>query len=310
MSDGTYPTVGQLMPGITLGLATFGDLTRWVHKEFPGYEYLPAAASAFGEMTISPWVSPEQARLPARMVLWAFAIDDVVEKEITELDELEDLFDRCNAVVRTGRRDDSHPILASLSGWQQELAQLPNYPALSALWERKFAACLAGHRYDWIAGWARTRGTTAPGFTMDVAEYLAHHDGAGVGQVHVPRWIVYGGDDVSSCLDVLVPALEDASVLIRLANDLGTFARERDEPGQNNVLMYDVSEDWVRDQITSRFGAVNSRLEPLLAEGYAPAVGIIRLIEWAIGIYLDDHPRFGGEVFLHSAASPKPKTVG
>jgi len=288
MSDASFPPAGQCVSVVLLGSAVLADLQRWTAEHLAGFEYLPLPGIAFGEAVIGPWATADQLRLTGRMAVWAYALDDYVEREIVELDQLDAFFDRCNTVVRTGRPDDGHPLLTALSAWQQDLVQLPGYPPLAAVWEQKFDSCLRGHRYDWVVGWAREEGN-APG--SDVAEYLDHADSSAVGQVHVPRWVTYGGEELPERLDVLVAALDDASVATRLANDLATIARERTEIAQNNVLMYGVTEDWVRDELADRMAAIRRRLEPLVAANFRPAVGLVRLAEWSVGIYTRDDMR-------------------
>jgi hypothetical protein len=112
-----------------------------------------------------------------------------------------------------------------------------------------------------------------------------------VWQVHLPRWVSSGQTDLVDHLDVLVPALDDIAVVGRLANDLAGYARERTEPRENNVLMYGVSPEWVRTEIDSRLAAVHRRLTDLVVRDYPPAVGLIRLAEWTVGIYAHTDPR-------------------
>ncbi len=112
----------------------------------------------------------------------------------------------------------------------------------------------------------------------------------------MPRWIAYGGAELPDRLDVLLPALHDASLATRLANDLATMARERDEPGANNVLMYGVTQDWVRDELTARLTAVRQRLAPLVEENFLPAVGVVRMAEWSVGIYARNDMRLAAAV--------------
>jgi len=298
MTDTMFPPVDQCVSVMRLGLEALGDLERWMAKEHPGYGGRTMAAIAFSEAGIGPWATGEQLRLPTRMAMWVIVLDDYIEQEISERDTLDELVDRCNAVVRTGRHDDSHPLLASLSGWQREAVELPRYPALSSLWEKAVAATLDGYRYNWVAGWARTKGTTPPGLTMDVEEYLAHIGSSAINQVHLPRFLTFGSDTLLDNLEVLLLALEDTHVVCRLANDLGTISRERDQPGQNNILMYGVSEDWVRDLLDSRLASVRSRLAPLVADGDLDAVGVLRLAEWCYGQYLGSHVTSVGSEFL------------
>lgn len=295
MTDATIPPVDECVSVMHKGLAALGDLERWMAKEHPGYASRTMAAIAFSEAGIGPWATAEQLRLPTLMAMWVIVLDDYMEQELTDLDQLDKLdevLDRCNAVVRTGQRDDSHPLTASLSGWQQEAAELPLYPALSSLWEKSVARTLDGYRYNWIAGLARDRGTTPPGFTMDVDEYLAHIGSSAIGQVHVPRWLTYGEDTLLEHLDVLLPALEDTHVVCRLSNDLGTIARELSQPGRghNNILMYDgVTEEWVRDLLASKMASIRGHLGPLLADGNRDAICVVRLAEWCVQQYLGNY---------------------
>lgn len=270
-----YPDAGQCVPLLKVAGAVLADLREWTAAALPGHDDLPLVSLAFGAAVVGPWASADQLRLPTRMAAWAYALDDHLELRATDAD---DLVDRCLAVVRTGQADTSHPLLTSLSAWNQELASLPGYPPLDALWQAKFASCLRGHRYDWVAGRTRERGT--------VAEYLDHADSISLWLVNLPRWVAYGGPDLPAHLDVLVPAVDDLSMAVRLANDLATIDRERDQPGQNNILMYDgVTADWVRGRVAERLTAMRRRLEPLLTSDFLPAVGVVRLSEWAIGVY-------------------------
>ena len=273
-----FPAAGPCVPLGRLAEAVLADLRGWA-AALPDHENLPLFGAAFGTAVVGPWATPDQLRLPARMVLWAYTFDDHLEQNVTDRGELDEFVDRCLAVVHTGQPDLGNSLLASLSVWQDELARLPGYPPLAALWKEKFASCLRGHRYDWIVGWARES-------AADVAEYLDHADSISLWLVNLPRWVTYGGDELPAHLDVLVPAVDDLSVAVRLANDLATIDRERNEPGQNNILMYDgVTEDWVRHQITARLTSSRQRLAPLVDKDFLPAIGISRLTEWATGIY-------------------------
>lgn len=291
MTEAKYPPVAECVSVMSKGLAALGDLERWMARHHPGYESRTMAAIAFSEAGIAPWATGEQLRLPTLMAMWVIVLDDHLEQEITEQAHLDELVDRCQAVVRTGTPDDGHPLLASLSEWQREAAELPTYPPLASLWETSVARTLDGYRYNWIAGWARDRGTTPPGLTLDVEEYLAHIGSSAIGQVHVPRWLTFGTDTLWDHMDVLLPALEDTHFVCRLANDLGTIERERAQPGHghNNILMYGVTEDWVRDLLASRLASVRSRLAPLVADGNTDAIGVLRLAEWCDRQYLGNY---------------------
>lgn len=282
MSDETFASAAQCVRLSALGLAVYADLQRWAAEEWPTFPQLHLVAAGIGEAMVCPWANADQLRLNSRMAVFAYALDKFVDREISDLAELDDFIGHCDTVVRTGQPDHGNQLLRVLSGLQQDLAELPGYPALASVWQRKFDACLRGHRYNWVVGWARERGEEPH---TDVTEYLEHADSVAAGLVQVPRWVTHGGGALPDHLDVLVPALDDATVAARLANDLATIDRERTEPGQNNVLMYGVSEEWVRTEYVERVAAIRRRLAPLVAENYLPAVGLVRLAEWSVGVY-------------------------
>ncbi|RZS33951.1 hypothetical protein EV193_110101 [Herbihabitans rhizosphaerae] len=282
MSEPTYATAAQCVHLSALGLAACADLQRWAAEEWPTFPQLHLAGAGYGEAMVAPWATADQVRLTGRMCVWAHALDKFVDREITERAQLDDFVDRCNTVVRTGEPDHGNQLLRILSDWQREFAELPDYSPLAAVWERKFDSCLRGHQYNWVVGSARERGEEPE---VDVAAYLAHSDSVAVGLVQVPRWVAYGGAELPDRLDVLLPALDHIAVAVRLANDLATIDRERDEPGQNNILMYGVSPDWVRAEYVDRVAAVRRRLAPLVEENFMPAIGLVRLAEWSVGVY-------------------------
>jgi hypothetical protein len=86
-------------------------------------------------------------------------------------------------------------------------------------------------------------------------------------------------------LDLLVSAFGDYVVASRLASDLATYSRERDQPGNDNVFMYGVSPDCVKSKIARRTDAAAHRLAHLVAAQVLPAVELIRDLEYATTFY-------------------------
>lgn len=280
-TDDPYPAAAQCAPIAVLAMKVLADLRAWA-AEYPRIlQAVPMESQAISAATISPWRGAGQLRLPARMYVWAYAMDDHVEQNVQSLDELDDLFGRCDAIIRSGGHDDSHPLLAALSGWQSELARYPLYPRLASLWAGKFAETLRGERYDWIAGRARDRGEGP----SDPAEYLSHAASVNVFLTHFPYWGTSDQVDLLDNLAVLTSALEETEVAIRLANDLATFERERTEPGQNNILMYDTSRQWVHGELVRHAQTARHLLDPLTAAGFRPATELLRLLDWSITFY-------------------------
>jgi hypothetical protein len=275
-----YVTLGREAAGIAaLALALLADSRAWVAAQSPELCTVPVEAMAISGAAVSPWRTPAEVIPCVRMYLWIFAFDDYVENLAPGDDaRLDDLMRRCADVVR-GHRDHSHWLLTVLSDWQRDLAARPLYPALSELWIEKFDSMLDSMRWEWEA--ARTGRRDEVG----LHEYLAHADSIAIWVTVVPRWITYGGDDVLDHLDTLVAALGEYVVASRLANDLASFARERDKLGNNNVLRYGVSPDWVETEIARHVNAVHRLLDDLVADGVGPAIELIRETEYATTFY-------------------------
>jgi hypothetical protein len=287
--DGLYgrrlASIEWLAPGreaagiAALALALLADSRAWVAAQSPQFSHVPVEAMAISASAVSPWRTPAEVIPCMRMYLWIFAFDDYVET-FAPGDEarLDDLMRQCANVVR-GDRDDSHWLLTALSDWQRDLAARPLYPALSHLWIEKFDSMLDSMRWEWEAARSGRRDDAG------LHEYLAHADSIAAWVSVLPRWITYGGDNVLDHLDTLVAALAEYVVANRLANDLASFARERDQPATDNVLRYGVSPDWVTAEITRHVDAVHRLLINLAAGGVAPAIELLRETEYATTFY-------------------------
>jgi Terpene synthase family 2, C-terminal metal binding len=271
---------GREAAGIAaLALALLADSRAWVAAQSPQFSHVPVEAMAISGAAVSPWRTPAEVIPCMRMYLWIFAFDDHVESFAPgDGARLDDLMRRCAAVVRGGR-DDSHWLLSTLSTWQRDLAAWPLYPALSGLWIEKFDSMLSSMRWEWEAARSGRRDSAG------LRDYLAHADSIAAWVSVLPRWITYGGDDVLDHLDTLVAALGDYVIADRLANDLASFARERDQSATDNVLRYGVSPDWVKTEIARHVNAVRRLLDDVVADGVGPAIELVRETEYATTFY-------------------------
>jgi hypothetical protein len=276
--DGVAP--GREAAGIAaLALALLADSRAWVAAQSPQFCHVPVEAMAISGAAVSPWRTPAEVIPCMRMYLWICAFDDYVESLAPgDGTRLDDLMRRCADVVRGGH-DDSHGLLTALSDWQRDLAARALYPALSGLWIEKFDSMLSSMRWEWEAARSGRRDSAG------LRDYLAHADSVAAWVTVLPRWITYGGNEILGHLDVLVAALGEYVIADRLANDLATFARERDKLGNNNVLRYGVSPDWVKTEIARHVNAVHRLLDDLAGDGVAPAIELVRETEYATAFY-------------------------
>lgn len=278
MTAQEFPSAARCVPIAMRSLGVLADLRSWLAGPAAGLRNLPIEAMAISAATIAPWRSVAQLRAVARMYVWTYALDDHVEQVVASLPELDDLFARCLAIVHTGRSDTSHPILTALSSCQQDLSAQPLYPALADLWAAKFASDLEAVRYDWLV----SRGDIP---RTDIRDYLDHASSVTLWMNHFPLWATADDAALLDHLDVLVSAVDDLTVVVRLANDLATFHRES-RAGDNNILMYPgVTPAQVRTELARRAESATRRLSTLLDRDFPPAVELIRLLEWSTVFY-------------------------
>jgi hypothetical protein len=270
------PRADELAPFAVLALRLLADLRAWSAGYGPDVADKPLEAMALSAAAIAPWSDAGALRLAARSAVWLYAVDDLVDVRARSLADVDHVVERCVSVARGGPRDDSHPVFAALCDLQRELEGKPLYGALSALWAQKFESCMRGMRYAWQVG----RGELAQ---PSIGQYLEHADSILKWITVITFWGGTAGPDLPRHLDVLVPGANEASVAIRLANDLATAARERREAVANATSL--ASPDWIRAELGRRRGRLHRRLGPLLAEGYRPALILTRSVDWAMGFY-------------------------
>ncbi len=290
-----FPSAAQCVPIAMRSLGVLADLRSWLAGPAAGLRNLPIEAMAISAATIAPWRSVTQLRAVARMYVWTYALDDHVEA-ITSLPELDDLFTRCLDVVRTNQSDTSHPILTALSSCQQDLNAQPLYPKLAELWAAKFASDLQAVRYDWRVSRGEIDRT-------DFQDYLDHASSVTLWMNHFPLWATSEDSALLDQLDPLATALDDLTIVVRLANDLATFDRES-RTGDNNALMYPgVTQDQVRAELAHRANDATRRLSIMVDDGFAPAIELIRLLEWSTVFYsCGDFRGWGSDAALVSAS--------
>lgn len=284
-SDAYVSRLPPVSPYVTVtvnALRVLADLRSWAATRLPRPQTLPLEAMALSAAVISPWCSADQVRPSARLCAWAYALDDYAEQDAATLTELDHLLTRCETIAETGTPDTGHPLLAALSECVAVLKRQPLYSHLAPLWVERFRKDMRGVRYDWTT--ARARREPA-GDASCIEEYLDHADSILVWTPHLARWICHGDNQLLNHLDVLIPALDDKTVAVRLANDLATIPRERAERDQNNILMYGASPAWVRAEVSRRTDSVRSCLAPLVAAGQPTAIELLRSVEWAVGFY-------------------------
>ncbi|MFE6684891.1 DUF4334 domain-containing protein [Streptomyces sp. NPDC057743] len=275
----TCSTALQNMPPLEIWLKEFG---------------LPVSASLVPLMSLqtafmTPWLPAESCSRISRLMLWLMAIDNVLDAP-----------DDRRAADRAG----SDPTDARVRAWHRVLAghdsgaaspdpmaraladlvaslERDGRPELVAVWRESMHQTLDGMAHERRA----TRTAATGGQLPPLADYLTH--GArtiGVEQQVTALWTLLDEPDLPHRLPVLLGALRQAAIAIRLLNDLRGHHRERDE-GKVDALALGLTEQEAYARAQTAIDDCRRVLAPLTAAGYGSAVALERAALWHARMY-------------------------
>jgi hypothetical protein len=270
------PAIDTCVSVTVLSLRLLADLRRWTAAYGPDLTGQHLETMAWSIACIAPWADAESLTLPARVAVWLYAIDDVIDVEASAIEDVDDALTRCVSIASGETRDESRPVFAALCDICDELRTRSLFGDLSELWLDKFGESMRGMRFAWVLGKDRAQ-------SLSIDSYLEHAASILKWITILALWVCTADSEITRHLDVLVPAAWDVVVAIRLANDLATSAREAREGIGNAVQV--ASQDWIRGEVTRRRSEVHRRLAPLVSGGYGPAVILARSVDWAVAFY-------------------------
>ncbi|MFH8407010.1 GXWXG domain-containing protein [Streptomyces sp. NPDC018019] len=239
----------------------------------------------------TPWLPSETCHQISRLTVWLMAIDNVLDAPDTpETAGPEETSARVRAWHRilaepAGPQDDSHedpvdPVASALAEIVHALHR-DGCPELVAVWRESMCQTLTGmHRER-----ERAQAAEAGGRALPLAEYL--RDGAwtiGVEQQVTALWALMDEPGLSRRLPVLLGALRQAALAIRLLNDLRGHHREQAE-GKTDALSLGLSEQEAYQRAEAGIENCRRALAPLTAAGYGSAVALERVVLWHARMY-------------------------
>lgn len=271
-----WPTAAQSVPMQILALEVLGDLRDWTSRHgecfTTGYLETTAMAHAFS----APWSAAQDLAPATRMSVWLFTVDDLMDKQLTELSEVEELIEMYITTLDGTIPASPDPLCQALSELSLHLQKGPLYPAIGPLWHRAIRELLAIWRWEWLA--AREDPGSAGAPTLD--QYLGNADSVAIRPILLANWIWTGAPDLPWYLAVLTTALAECASAIRLANDLATGPREQAEGHVLNALALGASPDWVRTRIRHHASRFHAAIRPLTAAAIPSAIAFARLTDW------------------------------
>ncbi len=257
-------------------------------SEYPGlFSAKPFGATVFSGVALanafgSPEATAGEIRIAARMALWAFATDWLVDYTATSREEIDAIVRGCEAVGDGATPDPDIPLQGLLASLRDELAGRECWPALRPAWREHLRMYLRANarEWDWKAAHSAGDAAALPSFE----EYLANADNFGSSLVNVSHWIHNGSVDDAGAMGRLAEASAEVQRVLRLLNDLATYERDL-AWGDLNSLMLGLTRDDVGRRIAELVESSEKLIAALSPDLPAEAVYLRRQIGYSVGYY-------------------------
>jgi transposase len=261
-------------------LETQRALNAWTSEYGHPASDSPLQAICLMHVLTAPWHTAEQLRVHNRMTAWLFHVDNVVEGART-LAEAEEIIRRYRLVVEGGTPDPADPLCRMLHAIWDELRTGPMWRELGDRWLDLFDRTLDAMRTER----RRRMDMDAGGAPPTVEQYIANCDNTEVRIAYFTYWISAGDHSLHDHLDLLMPALWEAQVAVRWANDFRSIQRKQEESTALNSFMLGVGPAEIQRQALRAVGRCGEILEPLIAKSVPEAVILDRMMRSAVGFY-------------------------
>ncbi|MEU6708104.1 terpene synthase family protein [Streptomyces wuyuanensis] len=214
-----------------VGAAATEWATTWPHIRIPR---IPSLVSLL--TTAAPFASTAALTTQVRATLWVFAVDDYFDSSNAALPELRDFATSCSTVLRGRQPRSSTPLLDNLVEIRAEVARYPLFQSLAELWGDGINHMLSGMideaqwAHEYLSGGARALPS------LDCYMRSAYRT---IGALPHARTVLITLGDSSTTRHVpfLVSLEKEASLVVRLANDLRSEAKEAREGTINAVVI-------------------------------------------------------------------------
>jgi Terpene synthase family 2, C-terminal metal binding len=207
---------------------------QWLQR-YPIVRRRPVTAACSLVSTVGmPGLAVPELTLMTCWWLWIFGIDDRFDDLGTPEAELAEWSRHFTRIVRQEPADSADDLLlAAFGALRRDLAPYPLYPMLAETWQKGTADVVDGMLAE-----RRWAGAATTGEPPSYDEYLANGiKTIAVRPYTVTACIVAGEPAAAAGFARLDPAIQAAARCFRLANDLRSEAREREEGTLNAVAL-------------------------------------------------------------------------
>jgi hypothetical protein len=212
------------------------DLDRWA-ASYPLIRRVRAYPLALSVAAAESYGSVEAISSTARLSLWVFTLDDVFDEEVWPEAELMSHVDLYRAIAlgeQSVTRGDS--LEAALTDVRDDLARYPLFGQVGAEWAQALTGTIDGMIQEVL--WRQAYRLYGPDALPSYAEYVSTGLYSIGGPPHVWAGLITTGDPSTPChLEHLHKLERIACTCIRLANDLRSQQKEREEENVNSLVI-------------------------------------------------------------------------
>ncbi|MBB2910472.1 hypothetical protein FHS43_001735 [Streptosporangium becharense] len=265
----------------TTVIPLIGRMARWIGPL--GAPFYPDLAPLCSLMAVhgTPWLPSSTCYLAARAAAWLQAIDAWSDDHGTEPAAVESGVAHYLEVVRGAAPDPGDPLAVSLAEIRDDVRGGPSAAAVFERWQEATEATIVGMRFERRIADAAAVGGRPP----ELAEYLRHGAGSiGLAMMVTATWSSMEEPELPELIPDLRQPLYDASIAVRLANDLRGHRREQAE-GNLDALALGLSPEELGDLLDEHLTRCLQRLRSLAAASPGPALALERLAIWSIRQY-------------------------
>ena len=242
------------------------QLDEWAAR-YPLIRRIRVQPLALSVTAAAPFCSVAELTSSARVSLWVFTLDDIFDEESFGPAELMRGAERYRAIARGRvRASSADDMEAALQDVRDDLARYPLFESIGEEWAEALCGTIDGmvREYEWRFRYRADPGSALPTFD----EYVECGLYSIGGPPHVwSAFLTIGDPSTPDHLEHLRPMERTASICVRLANDLQSYAKEVAEGKVNSItILAQAITDDVIPPLVARARA-EARVRAEIAEG-------------------------------------------
>jgi hypothetical protein len=214
-----------------------GLLENWALR-YPFINIARIPMAVLTTATVLPRVPPSDSVLAAQMILWIFEVDDLIDKRMITLEEMQCKVEQWYSIANgsSDKPSDSDELTTMLVEIIRELSKFPLFEPLREYWASRLRIifgvmireCQHALDYSFLG----------PQGLPSLDEYLL----GGIHSVGFPLWgatalILFEDPSVVDQLESVGEVVRHAGIALRLYNDIATFDKDAQEKDINSVLI-------------------------------------------------------------------------